>query len=149
VAFGVAPDAAYGATFAAGLRRAWWSLDLEAAADWAPTSRHNGVGAKSALYTASLVPCVHFGIGVGCALAGAGALSATGVVQSPLSEHAFYADFGLRLGLEVPVGSHFYGLVHADGLAALTHVTYTVNGETFWSTPPVAAAVGLGIGVLP
>ena len=61
---------AWGATFAAGFRRAWASFDLEGAADWAPTTERNGAGAKSALYMVSVVPCVHLGIGVGCALGG-------------------------------------------------------------------------------
>jgi hypothetical protein len=150
-AIGVAPASpAWGATFAAGFRRAWASVDLEGAADWAPTAERDGAGAKSALYMVSVVPCVHLGIGVGCALGGVGALAATGVLNTPLSDHAFYADFGLRLGVEVPVTAHFFVQARVDALATLTHVTYTVdNGQPFWATPPVSAALGLGVGVVP
>jgi hypothetical protein len=150
VAIGISPEApAFGGTVSAGVRRSWISVDLEGSADTSPTATRSGVGAKSELLMASLVPCVHLGVGLACALGGAGALGATGVVSMPSSQHAFYADFGVRLGVEIPFGGLFFVGIHADGLATLTHVTYSIDGQPFWSTPPIAGALGVSLGFAP
>jgi hypothetical protein len=149
VTWGISPAApAIGATLDGGIRRGLFSLDLEGAGDWAPTTTPGS--ASSSLYMVSLAPCVHFGLGLGCALGGVGSLEATGVVTSPQTDHKALANLGLRLGVEVPFATRFYVQFHVDGLAILTHETFIVDEKNIWSTtPPLSAALGLALGVVP
>ncbi len=147
VSWGISPAVpAVGGTVDAGIRRGAWSLDVEGAGDWAATATDGASGVKSSLVLASLAPCVHVWIGVGCALGGMGSLYATGVVRAPESAHALFADAGVRLGVEVPFARRFFARAHADGLATLTHVTYHLDGQTAWSTPPLSLSLGLAAG---
>jgi hypothetical protein len=147
--WGVSPAVpAFGATIDAGLQRGAWSLDLEGAGDWRTTATSGSVGVSSSLIMASLAPCIHVSIGLGCALVGVGALSATGLVRNPMSGHAPFADAGARIGVEIPFAGRFYGGLHVDGLATITHVTYHLDNMTAWNTPPLSATVGLALGVI-
>jgi hypothetical protein len=147
VSFGVSPfPAAFGATLDAGLRRGFLSLDLEGAGSWAPTETIERVSVNSSLATLSLVPCVHLGIGVGCAIGGVGSLNATAFV----SDRSVFADLGIRLGAEVPIGKVFYVQFHADGLGILRSEIVLDGMNKLWSTtPPLAASLGLALGVTP
>ena len=150
VSWGISPAApAIGATLDAGIRHGRWSLDLEGAGSWAPTATKGSIGAKSSLELVSLVPCVHFWVGLGCAIGGVGSLNATGVVRFPQSDHAAFANVGVRLGAEIPFAERFYLQFHADGLATLTPETFHVDGQTFWNRPPVSASLGVAVGVVP
>ena len=148
LSWGISPAVpAVGGTLDAGIRRGPWSLDVEGAGSWAATATDGNVGVKSSLALASLAPCVHVWIGVGCALGGIGSLAATGVASSPQSGHALFADAGVRLGVEIPFARRFYAQFHTDGLATLTHVTYTLDGQTAWNTPPFSLSLGLAAGL--
>jgi hypothetical protein len=152
VSWGVSPATpAIGATLDAGMRRGRWSIDVEGAGSWAPTATEGSIGAKSSLELVSLVPCVHFWVGLGCAIGGGGSLNATGVdVRFPQSDHAAFANVGVRLGVEIPFAERFYLQFHADGLAILTPETFHLDGQTVWrSSPPVSASLGLAVGVVP
>jgi hypothetical protein len=147
LSWGISPAIpAYGATVDAGVRRGLWSLDLEGAGNWSKTATDGSIGVRSSLVLASLAPCVHLGIAMGCALGGMGSLAASGVTSSPQSAHALFADAGVRLGVEVPLGRRFFAQVHADGLATFTHVTYRLDGQTAWNTPPFSASLGVEAG---
>ena len=131
----------------AGVQRGRWSLDLEGAGAWAATATYGASGIQSSLVLASVAPCVHVWIGVGCALGGMGSLYATGVVRSPQSRHALFADAGVRLGVEVPIAHGFFVGFRVDGLATLTHVTYYLDGRRAWSTPPLSVSLGVAAGI--
>ena len=149
LSWGISPAVpSVGGAVDAGLRRGAWSIDLEGAGSWAPTATDAalGVGVKSSLALASVAPCLHISWGVGCVLGGVGSWSATGVVRSPESGNALFADAGVRLGVEVPIARRFFAQFHADGLATLTHVAYHLDGQTAWNSPPLSASLGLGAG---
>jgi hypothetical protein len=147
LSWGISPAVpAIGATVDAGIRRGPWSLDLEGAGNWAKTATDGPIGVNSSLVLASMAPCVHVGIAMGCALGGVGSLAASGVASSPQSAHAVFADAGVRLGVEVPFATRFFAQLHADGLATFTHVTYRLDGQTAWSTPPFSASLGVAAG---
>jgi hypothetical protein len=149
--WGISPAApAVGATLSAGVRRGRWSLDLEGGGSWAATATDGAYGATSSLEIVSLAPCVHFGVGLACALGGVGSMGATGVVRFPETSHALFADLGVRLGAEVPFAHWFYVQFHADGLGILTPETFYVGQTKFWTTsPPVCGSLGVAIGVVP
>lgn len=93
---------------------------------------------------ASLVPCVHLGIGLGCGLVGVGSLSARGVgVDDPGEGRALLVDAGFRIGVELPFARALFFCLHGDGLANLTRVTYDLDGQPVWAIPPLSASLGL------
>jgi len=150
VAWGISPATpAAGATLIAGLRRGIASLELEGAADFSPTATKGSVRANSSLWLASLAPCLHFGIGLGCVIGGLGSLDATGLVKNSESGQKFFADVGLRLGVEIPFADRFYVALHVDALATPTHITYDSGAHQFWTTPPGSIALGITLGVVP
>lgn len=136
-----------GVAINAGVRRGSWSLAVEAAGNWSATATEGAAGAKSSLLLVSLAPCVHLGIAMGCAIGGVGSLRATGVVSSPQSDHAAFANAGVRLGAEIPFARLFYVQAHADGLANLTPLTFHLDGRDFWSTPTFSTSLGLALGL--
>jgi hypothetical protein len=148
--WGVSPSApAAGPMVDVGLRRGPLSLTLEGAAGWAPTAAEQGYGVKSSIELISLAPCVHFWVGLGCVIGGVGSLNATGVVKSPLSDHAVFGDLGARIGVEVPFATRFFVQFHIDGLANLTHVAYDFGKLAAWNTLPLSESLGLAVGVVP
>ncbi len=145
LAWGVAPGGpSVGGTLDAGVRRGMWSLSVEGLATLDTTASDAGSSVKSTLLLATAAPCVHVWIGVGCALVGVGSLRATGVVRLPQSGHAAFADGGARLGVLVPIVWRLLLDAHVDGLATFTHLTYHLDGQNAWSTPPVWGSLGLG-----
>ena len=147
LSWGISPAIpSIGVAVDAGIRRGLWSLGLEGAGNWQTQTATDGAsGVKSSLTLISLVPCVHVSIALGCALGGVGSLAASGVVSSPLSSSSLFADAGVRLGIEWPLTRWLLVAVHADGLATFTHVTYHLDNQIPWSTPPVSGALGLGV----
>ena len=136
-----------GLTVQAGVRHDIASLAVEGRADAQTQATHGQQGVTSSIALASLVPCGHVSILVACALAGVGSLAARGVVSHPGQDHAFFADAGVRLGIEVPFGTRFFARAHASiGLAALTRVTYQLDGQDVWSTPALSASLGIALG---
>jgi hypothetical protein len=152
VSLGATPTANVGLTASAGARLRIASLALEGRADFpVASSAVTGGGAISAsLLVASLVPCVHLGLAQACLLGTVGALRGEGEgVSDPRRDTRLYAAAGGRIGVEVPLGRLVALRAHADLLAPVTQVTYQVNDRDVWTTPPVSAALGLGIAASP
>jgi hypothetical protein len=144
---GTAPDLSVGATLGGGLRVAWWSLGAEGRFDaYASTEAGAGSGVRSSLRCGSLVPCAHLGPVLLCGLATAGEVSGEGQGVTEAREDAsFFAALGARAALEVPVLSPIALRAHTDVQATLTEVHLELSGRRVWSTPPMSAALGLGI----
>jgi hypothetical protein len=136
-----------------GVRRGAWSFRVEGLADL-PASKDLSDGASIvASRVAGLgLACVHAGVLVGCALAGAGVLRAEGrgladakQVSSP------YVPVGARASVEVPVTSAFCVRAGADLLVPLTRTTFKASSaasyDAVWVSPAVSAMLGVGAGV--
>jgi hypothetical protein len=146
LAWGVSPAVpAFGGTLGAGLQRGPWSLDLEGRGDWLTRASDGSVAVKSSLALGSLAACVHVSVGMGCAIGGVGSLGATGVV----SDRAVFGDAGVRLGVEWPFARPFFLRLFVDTLATLTQLTFHLDGQDVWMTPPLSASVGVAVGVVP
>jgi len=146
---GMSPGAAYGATLELGARRAALSLGV---AGWVDFTRSESLRVgkmETSAILGALVPCWHRGIFAGCALLLGGALRASGVglVDARQVSTSLFAAGG-RLALQVPFGSLWMVAAHADVVAPLTQTVLRVSGEAVWTSPSLAAAVGLGVGVL-
>lgn len=143
---GFAPRVDYGASASIGASYGSASLDLEGRRDMPTTSSLGKGEATISLMMASLVPCMHRSVLVGCAVVSMGSLEATGAgVDAPATRSALYLGLGLRAGIEVPLGATFALSARAEVLAPLVHTTLRLDGADVWSTPALAGSLGLGL----
>jgi hypothetical protein len=92
--------------------------------------------------TGSLVPCGHFGVLALCGVASLGESWANGIdVTNARTAAAFYAAFGARVGLDVPLGSRFRWSFAAQAAAIATPMHIVVGVDRFDSAP-VDASIG-------
>jgi hypothetical protein len=145
----VAPSPNLGVVAGASVGRRWWSLALEARADWPASTSLRAGEVSSAIYVGTLVPCVHHGVVAVCALASAGAqrVAGNGLVQARSAIDA-YAAVGGRLGADLPLSGHFALTLHGDVSAPLTPMHLQVDGGTVWTSPALAVALGLGLAAI-
>jgi hypothetical protein len=145
--FGSAPSTSVGLSLGASLRGEFLSLGVEARAD-VPSSTSLQVGeVASALYTASLVPCLRATYLGFCALASAGVLhgSSNGLADARQVSF-FYAAIGARIALAYPLGPRWGLGLYGDAVSPLTETTLTVdNHHVVWSSPTLAFALSLGV----
>jgi hypothetical protein len=147
VAQGWEPARSLGFVLGGSVRRGRWSLGLEARADL-PRSRDQGVGqVRSYSLLGSLVPCFHFHGAAACALLTAGELRAQGrgLVDAQQVTRPSVA-MGARLAYALPLSPRFSLLLHADVATPLTTTELQVDHVGVWTTPRLAAALGIDLG---
>jgi hypothetical protein len=145
---GTAPIAAVGAGALVEMRLRAFRAGLEGRADLpAEGAESGGVGVRTQLTSAMLVPCYATRIVSMCALASLGSIRAEGVGSAtrPRNASAIYSAVGGRVGVDLPMGSTPLVLrLTADVLAPITQLSFTVSDERVWSLSSLAGAVGLG-----
>jgi hypothetical protein len=118
-----------------------------------PASEDVGGGreASTSLLLASLVPCAHASVWLGCALVSAGALAGQGRgLSQERTDRSPYIGAGARVGAELPLGPLLAVRLHADILASFTRTTLHVGDESVWTTPPTSGALGAAVvGTIP
>lgn len=149
VGYGTTPGVSSGGAVFAGVRRGRLSLRVDArlglpgTEDATPTH-----GVRGSLLAAGLAPCVHFGVGMGCAVVVVGRFHGEGRgVDVPMEDDVVYAAAGLRAGVELPLGAHVFVPIHAEGLVPLTHERLRLDDRVVWESAPVTVAATLGLGV--
>jgi hypothetical protein len=90
---------------------------------------------------ATLAPCFHKSIFLGCALVSLGALEGEGDVAHPHRATTVYANAGARAGVEVPIVKPLSVRLAGDVDATLTRTTLHLDGRAAWTTPPVCGAL--------
>jgi hypothetical protein len=144
---GTAPTRTLGFVLGGNVRRGRWSLGLEARADL-PRDRGLPVGAiRTTSLLGSLSPCVHWRGATACALITAGALHAQGrgLVDAQRITRPTVA-MGARLAYTLPLSRRFSLLFHGDVTTPIVTTELDVDHEGVWTTPPVAAALGIDLG---
>ena len=142
--FGQWPVATFGVGAAVELRAPAFGVALEGRWD-APATLTFGASGDSAEVqraTGSLVPCAHWSVLSFCGVATLGESWASGIdVTNPRTASAFYAAFGGRIGLDVPLGSRFRWsfLAQAAGIATPMHI---LVGADRFDSGPVDVTVG-------
>jgi len=150
LSFGTAPDPALGLQIDLRLRYGLGSLDLEARADLPASGGTSAQGQVSTyLVVGSLVPCVHWPAPVfACAVVTTGGFQESGVnLAVPRTASAPYLAAGARVGIEIPLSSHYFLLAHADALGVFLRHAVQIDGMNAFSLPALAGQVGLGAGV--
>lgn len=144
--FRSAPSTSVGLGLGASLHGEFLSLGVEARAD-VPSSTSLPVGeVASALYTASLVPCLRATYLGFCALATAGVLhgSSDGLVDARRVSF-FYATIGARIAFAYPLGPRWGLGLFGDAVSPLTETNLAVDNRVVWSSPTLAFALSLGV----
>jgi hypothetical protein len=109
----------------------------------ASTSGANG-GASAQLATLAIVPCLHFGVLLGCARASWGEVIGEGRdVSTTETRAAPYVALGARAGGELPLVGPLEVRGHVDVDLALTKTTLLVNTNEVWKSPLVGVTAGL------
>ncbi|HEY7374380.1 MAG TPA: hypothetical protein VIF57_19610 [Polyangia bacterium] len=148
LALGVAPGpTGVGRLFASG-RRARFSLEL--AVDAAlPAAQHaaDGTGFSLDRFAVGAAACGHAGPLAACATATGGVLRARGAgVDAPASPTGWFSQAGARLAATRDFAGRYFAAARVDGLVMLSTWTVTVNQLPAWTTPRVAALIGLDLG---
>lgn len=147
VAFGAAPDLAFGITTGFALRWKLFQLGLEGRVDAeARGPGPNGGAVKSSIIGASIVPCLQSDPLFVCAVGTFGALRGAGAgVGVPRKETTFYSAAGARLGVELPIAGPLKLRARSDLLATITRTTLFVEQVEAWTTPTLQAFFGLDL----
>jgi hypothetical protein len=141
-----APSYSLGARVGGAVGGEFFSLGLEGQADFSTRKSLQQGDARAALWTASLVPCARRGEVAACALFTAGLLRGSGDgLADAQSTNLFYAALGLRLSFSIPLTSSLALTVHGDATAPLTEEQLRVDGQAVWTSPHIAAGLGLGL----
>jgi hypothetical protein len=141
-----APGDSLGARVGGSLGGEFLSLGLEGQADFSARKSLQQGDAGATLWTASLVPCARQGVVAACALFTAGLLRGSGEgLAEAHSTNLFYAALGLRLAFSLSLTSSLALTVHGDAMAPLTEEQLRVDAQTVWTSPHVAATLGLGL----
>jgi hypothetical protein len=141
-----APSYSLGARVGGALGGHIFSIGLEGQADFSARKPLQQGYARATLWTASLVPCARQGVVAVCALFTAGLLRGSGdELFDAHSTNLFYAAAGLRLSFAIPLTSSLALTVHGDATAPFTEEQLRVDAQTVWTSPHVAAALGVGL----
>jgi hypothetical protein len=144
--YGQWPVVTAGVGAAVDLRYGPFGIALEGRWD-APSTIDLVLGEQAELQraTGALVPCVHVSVLAFCAVGSFGETWSQGVnVLGPTSASAFYAAFGGRVGLDVPLGGRFRWQLLADVEGIATPMHLSVGSEQF-NSGPVAASFGTSL----
>ncbi|HEY1957568.1 MAG TPA: hypothetical protein VGH28_18240 [Polyangiaceae bacterium] len=147
--FGQWPVATVGVGAAFDLRYRALSVAFEGRWD-APATLDLGGGESAQVEraTGSLVPCGHWRVLALCGVVSLGDSWASGIdLSNARTASAFYAAFGGRVGLEVPLGSRFRWsfLAQAAGIATPMHLL--VGGASAFDSGPVDVTAGSSLSV--
>jgi hypothetical protein len=129
----------------------WPHVAVELAAEASvPSTLHraDGAGFSQQVLLAGLAGCGLNGRWSICLLGKVGEIRVAGEgVDTPGTLSRLFLQTGLRLGLTQALGRRAQLAVHGDGLASLTRGIVTLDSMPVWTTPRIAAAVGLDFGV--
>ncbi len=146
---GAAPGITVGLGAGLGLRGRLASIAIEGRVDaYGRGAGPAGGEVRSSILAASLVPCLHPGAFLVCAIGTVGSLRGEGAgVGVPKKDDSGYAAVGVRVGGEAPLGRIVGLRAHVDLLAPLTRTTLRIQDVDAWTTPAVAALVGVALTV--
>jgi len=130
---------------------AWSRVAVELAGEASAPStlrRTDGGGFSHQVFLASVAGCGLLSRWSGCVLAKIGEMRVSGDgVDTPATSSGLMLQTGLRLAVTLMLGQRAHVIAHADGVALLTRGVVTLDAMAVWTTPRVAATVGLDFGV--
>jgi hypothetical protein len=129
----------------------WSRVAVELAGEASAPStlrRTDGAGFSHRVLLAGVAGCGLLSRWSGCVLAKIGEMRVTGDgVDTPATSSGLILQTGLRLAVTQMLGRRAHLLAHADGVALLTRGVVTLDGMPVWTTPRLAATIGLDFAV--
>jgi len=145
---GLAPNATgLGRLFVQG-RRARLSLELSLDAAL-PATQHEQDGSSFSLdrFAGGAAACGHARAFSGCVTGMFGVLRARGSgVDAPATPTGLFSQVGARIAATRDFWERYFVSVRVDGLVMLSPWTVTLNDVPAWTTPRVAALIGIDVG---
>ncbi len=130
---------------------AWQHSSLELAAEvaWPTTTRReDGAGFSQQQLLVGVAGCGDIQPWSACLLAKAGANRIVGEdIDKSRSPWAPFLETGLRLAVQQRLGRHLFVAARAEGLVNVTRWRVTLDQNLVWTSPRLAATVGLDVGV--
>jgi hypothetical protein len=130
---------------------AWPHVAVELAIETSlPSTLHraDGAGFSEQVFLVGLAGCGLRSRWSGCLLAKVGEVRVVGEgVDLPATASAPFLQTGLRLAVTQMLGHRAQVALHADGLALISRGIVTLDSMPVWTTPRVAATLGLDLGV--
>jgi hypothetical protein len=130
---------------------AWPHVAVELSAQLgapSPMRRPDGAGFSQRLILAGLAACGVRTRWSACLLGELGQIRVTGEgVDLPATASGIFVESGLRLAVTQTLGDRALLVLHGDGLAVLSRAIVSIDSMPVWTTPRVAAALGLDLGV--
>jgi hypothetical protein len=150
---GLTPGAAAGMTLAVGVRRSDWSIALEGRGLVSLAQEEAGVSLGTRAYTTASIACLRGRRLFGCGVATLGVVRfVPDVPWNIISPTQPTLGFGTRLGSEWPLSdrwsAHGYAEVVwivADAVLRRRGDSSDTPGPLIWSSPPLGAAIGVGV----
>jgi hypothetical protein len=143
---GVSVAPALGFFAGAAVAHEGWSVMLEGRADLPRSRPVAGGSIDASTLAATLVPCLRRGWFGACALGGVAALRGAGHDLADARQvTTTYLTLGARAQAEILRRGPLAVRAHLDLVSPLARTTVKVGGEPVWTTPPLGAALGLGI----
>ncbi|WP_394825191.1 hypothetical protein [Pendulispora albinea] len=146
--FALAPAPTFGGAMDIGFRYGAFSLSAEGRVEWTPSTAtvDSGDRVEATVYSGALLPCVHFGGWLGCAVGRIGAFQgrAPDVVRPSLGTSTFGA-VGLRGGYALSITKIVAIRAAIEGALPLVRTTLKIDGTGVWTAPPGTAGVDLAL----
>ena len=112
------------------------------------TRRGDGAGFSQQHLLASMAGCATLKWWGVCLLAKGGGVRVVGKdIRNPASPWGRIFETGLRLAVMQRFGRHAYVAAQGEGLINVTRWTVTLDQKPVWTSPRLAATVGLDLGV--
>lgn len=129
----------------------WSQVAVELAAEVtgsSTTRRADGAGFSQQRFLGSLAGCGVRRPWSACLVARIGEIRVVGQgIDVPATAYGLIVQGGLRLGVTQTLGSRFQVGAHVDGLALVTQGVVTLDSMPVWTTPRVAAVLGIDVSV--
>ena len=126
-------------------------LSLEFALDGALPVRQqeaSGIGFSLTRFAAEAALCGHHGAFAACATGALGLIEARGFgVDAPRTATGLATQLGLRLTAARDLSTRLYVTARVEGMLLPHRWTVTLNDTATWTTPRVAAVLGVDLGV--
>jgi hypothetical protein len=129
-------------------RVSWFSAELSL--DGAlPVERQEATGAGFSFhrFATEAAACGHAAVLAACFTTGLAYLQASGTgVDAPRTPSGLAAQVGARVVATQEFGGRYFAALRAEGIVLLSRWTVTVNEISVWSTPRLAALIGVDVG---
>ncbi|HTN91574.1 MAG TPA: hypothetical protein VL242_48235 [Sorangium sp.] len=150
---GITPGAAAGMTLSVGVRRSGWSVAIEGRGLVALAQRVEAVPLGVSAFTTAAVPCLRGVRLFGCGVATLGVVRF--VPRDPWNlalRNDALLGLGARLGSDWPLSDRWFAQGYAEATVVVADAVLRRQGDPrkspgslMWSSPPFAAAIGLGV----